>query len=145
MIRKKLNEILKKEFGLARVEDDMSLMFDLALDYVECLELIMCLEKALGVRLPDDVANVVTVGDLIRKVEDYMPVRTPENNAPAPLNPVAGLYAIRNGAPVCCVTEKKCNKLPLDQVNNNTDLQNLCMKRKCIIAHNFARLATKKK
>ena len=145
MIAKKVKEVLKKEFGLMHVDESMLLEYDLALDYVDRLELLMCLEKNLGVRLPDDTAtSVVTVEDLIRKVEEYMPTRPVEYEA-QPLKPVAGLYSVWNGVPICCITGQKCDKLNPAEVRKNKDAANLCKQQQCIIEHNFARLAQKVK
>ncbi len=145
MIAKKVKDILKEEFGLMHVDESMSLKYDLALDYVDRLELAMFLEKKLGVRLPDDIAtSVVTVEDLIRKVEEYMPTRPVEHEA-QPLKPVAGLYSVWNGVPMCCITGQKCDKLNPAEVRKNKDAANLCKQQQCVIEHNFARLAQKVK
>lgn len=52
---------------LARVTDQSHFMDDLGLDWLERLELVILVEEAIGIELPDDeVDELERVGDLIR-------------------------------------------------------------------------------
>jgi acyl carrier protein len=52
---------------LARVTDQSHFMNDLGLDWLERLELVILVEEAVGIELPDDeVEELERVGDLIR-------------------------------------------------------------------------------
>ena len=145
----KVKEILKSKFGLMRVEDDMLLDWDLALDELDFVELAMALEKEFRIHLPADfdacLKVEMRVADLVRIVEEHLPIPRIETKAQQSLNPIAGLYTMRNGVPMCCITGDKCKKLTKDEVKNNGALHNLCSHRACVIESNFQRLAQKVK
>lgn len=146
MIAKKVKEILKSKFGLMRVEDDMLLDLDLALDELDLVELVIALEKEFRIKLPEDLdaqlrVMEMKVADLVRVVEEHMPIHRVETKTQQPLNPIVGLYTVRDGAPMCCITGEKCKKLSKNEVKQNTGLRNLCQKRSCVIESNFQRLA----
>ncbi len=149
MIAKKVKEILKSKLGLMRVEDDMVLDWDLGLDELDFVELVMALEKEFHIHLPADfdawLKVEMRVADLVRVVEEHLPVRGMETKVQQTLNPIAGLYTMRNGVPMCCITGDKCKKLTKNDVKNNDALHNLCSRRACIIESNFQRLAQKVK
>ena len=128
-----------------RVEDDMVLDWDLALDELDFVELVMALEKEFRIHLPSDfdayLKVEMRVADLVRVVEEHMPIHKVETKIQQPLNPIVGLYTVRDGAPMCCITGEKCKKLSKNEVKQNTGLHNLCQKRSCVIESNFQRLA----
>ncbi len=149
MIAQKVYETIKSKLGVRFVTDDMKLVTDLGCDELDMVEIIMDLEKILHFYMPEDLLEsfnprgTMTVADLIRAVEDYAPVRLFEHKTP--LNPIAGLYTVRNGVPMCCLTGDKCKKLSKNEIKQNTALYNLCRHRSCVIESNFQRLTQKVK
>jgi len=150
MIADKVRKTIKSKLGLRNdVTDDMTLAIDLGCDELDMVEIMMDLEKVLHFQMPSDMLEcfdpmgTMTVADLIRAVEDSAPVRLFDNKIP--LNPIAGLYTMRGGVPVCCLTGDKCKKLSKNEIKQNTALYNLCRRRSSIIESNFQRLAQKVK
>lgn len=155
MIANKVRETLKKQYGLMRADDDMLLMLDIGMAPVEVLEILIEIERKIGVRMPSadslwidmERGKDMTVAQFIAFIEDHAPVHM--ETAPkvsSTMDPVAGLYAVtRKGTPICCVTGKKCNKLSKEQIQNNGQLANLCKAYRCEIEQNFINLAQKVK
>lgn len=67
----KTRAILAAHFGVVSVTDDQSLTDDLGV-----LELVMELETAFGIEIPDDrMEDVKTVADVVALVEGLIPAR----------------------------------------------------------------------
>jgi acyl carrier protein len=67
-IQAKLTDLLVKELGLARdkIEPGASFEKDLEVDSLGVVELLMALEDAFGVTIPDaEAERIVTVGDAV--------------------------------------------------------------------------------
>ena len=72
----KTRAILATHFGVVDVTDDQSLTDDLGADSLGVLELVMDLETALGIDIPDDrMEDVKTVADVVALVEGLIPAR----------------------------------------------------------------------
>ena len=68
--------ILSTHFGVVDVTDDQSLTDDLGADSLGVLELVMDLETAFGIDIPDDrMEDVKTVADVVALVEGLIPAR----------------------------------------------------------------------
>ncbi len=68
--------ILAAHFGVVDVTDDQSLTDDLGADSLGVLELVMDLEAAFGIDIPDDrMEGVKTVADVVALVEGLIPAR----------------------------------------------------------------------
>ena len=68
--------ILSTHFGVVSVTDDQSLTDDLGADSLGVLELVMELETAFGIDVPDArMEDVKTVADLVALVEGLIPAR----------------------------------------------------------------------
>ena len=99
------------------------------------LGLALLLDYELGYRFPREisgeysVSSNMTVGDLIKKLERHIRI-----------TPVAGLYSVVKGNPVCCLTDKKCSKLSKQEVAQNKGLDDLCAQCNCVLKFNFQRL-----
>lgn len=134
-IKKTVKDILAREYNLKSVEEYMVFSTDLKFRNLNMVVFMMLLEQELGYDLPREisgeysVSSNMTVGDLIKKLERHIRI-----------TPVAGLYSVVKGKPVCCLTDKKCSKLSEKEVAQNKDLDNLCAQRKCVLECNFQRL-----
>lgn len=54
-----------------KVTMDASIFDDLGADSLDVVDLVMSLEEAFGIEIPDDqVENIKTVGDIVKYVED---------------------------------------------------------------------------
>ena len=70
--------ILADHFGVVYITDDQSLTDDLGADSLGVLELVMDLETAFGIDIPDDrMEHVKTVADVVALVEGLIPAPTP--------------------------------------------------------------------
>lgn len=68
--------ILSTHFGVVDVTDDQSLTDDLGADSLGVLELVMNLETAFGIEIPDArMEDVKTVADVVALVEGLIPAR----------------------------------------------------------------------
>ena len=68
--------ILATHFGVVDVTDDQSLTDDLGADSLGVLELVMELEAAFGIDVPDArMEDVKTVADVVALVEGLIPAR----------------------------------------------------------------------
>ena len=68
----KIKEILAKQLGIEAdaVEDESNIMKDLGADSLDVVELLMAIEEAFGVSVPDDdVPNLKTVKDIADYIE----------------------------------------------------------------------------
>ena len=66
--------ILATHFGVVDVTDDQSLTDDLGADSLGVLELVMDLETAFGIDIPDArMEDVKTVADVVALVEGLIP------------------------------------------------------------------------
>ncbi len=68
-------QILVERLGVEEHEVMLSarIAYDLGADSLDAIELIMAIEEELDLEIPDEVAeNFVTVGDLIRYLEDTL-------------------------------------------------------------------------
>lgn len=76
MIFEKLKTIIAEQFGVEEnsITADVSFEDDLGADSVDLVELSMALEEELGVdeMSEDDVAEIHTVGDLLRFLQDRL-------------------------------------------------------------------------
>ena len=154
MIGNKVKDILKKNFGLMRVDDDLFLLQDFGMEPIEVMELLIALEEKLSIRMPSEAVanrlwegNDMKVSDLVDFVEEYAPVNMVHPpKIPRTLEPVAGLYALtRKGTAICCLTGKRCHMLSKSDVRNNAQTANLCKTHRCAIEQNFQQLAQKVK
>ena len=71
-ISAKVKEIIVDKLGVdaAEVTPEASFTKDLGADSLDTVELIMELEKAFGLQIPDDAAEqIATVGDAIKYIE----------------------------------------------------------------------------
>ena len=69
-------DILADHFGVVDVTDDQSLTDDLGADSLGVLELVMELEAAFGIDVPDArMEDVKTVADVVALVEGLIPAR----------------------------------------------------------------------
>ena len=71
-IFEKVRKVVCEELGVQESEVTMeaSLVDDLGADSLDVVELVMALEDAFGIDIPDDdVAGLKTVGDVVRYVE----------------------------------------------------------------------------
>lgn len=72
----KTRAILATHFGVVDVTDDQSLTDDLGADSLGVLELVMDLETAFGIDIPDArMEDVKTVADVVALVEGLIPAR----------------------------------------------------------------------
>lgn len=63
----------KLNFPAEAVTDDASLQYDLMVDSLSLIELIIDLEKKFGIHIPDEkVRYFKTVGDIIRYISDHI-------------------------------------------------------------------------
>ena len=68
----KIKEILAKQLGIEAdaVEDESNIMKDLGADSLDVVELLMAIEEAFGVSVPDDdVPGLKTVKDIADYIE----------------------------------------------------------------------------
>ena len=76
MTATKTRAILAAHFGVVAVTDDQSLTDDLGADSLGVLELVMDLETAFGIDVPDArMEDVKTVADVVALVEGLIPAR----------------------------------------------------------------------
>jgi acyl carrier protein len=71
-IFEKVRKVVCEELGVQESEVTMEASFvdDLGADSLDVVELVMALEDAFGIDIPDDdVAGLKTVGDVVRYVE----------------------------------------------------------------------------
>lgn len=72
-VKDKVREILAaglKKTSVAIIEDDKRIVEDLGADSLDRVELVMSLEEAFGIEIPDDVAlKLLTVSDVINFIE----------------------------------------------------------------------------
>jgi acyl carrier protein len=69
-VAEQVRGVIASAFGTAEVSDDMSLADDLNADELDRIELYIDLEEAFGIEFLDEHAeNIVTVGDVIARVE----------------------------------------------------------------------------
>lgn len=74
-IQAKLIDLLVQELGLEREKINLAASFeeDLEVDSLGVVELLMALEDAFGVRIPDEEAErIVTVGDAVSLVAEKL-------------------------------------------------------------------------
>lgn len=134
-VKKTVKDILAREYNLKSVEEYMVFSTDLKFGEMDLLGLALLLDYELGYRFPREisgeysVSSNMTVGDLIKKLERHIRI-----------TPVAGLYSVVKGKPVCCLTDKKCSKLSEKEVAQNKGLDDLCAQRNCVLKCNFQRL-----
>ncbi len=75
-VAEKVKDIIVEKLGVERgaVVDTASFTNDLGADSLDTVELIMDLEKAFGITIPDeDAEKIKTVGDAISYVEAHAP------------------------------------------------------------------------
>jgi acyl carrier protein len=73
-----VNETLVKEFELDRsiITAEARMREDLGLDSLDAVDLIVALEKALGVEIPEETARKMrTVGDIYAYIKDKAPAK----------------------------------------------------------------------
>lgn len=64
----KIREVLASQFGIdeSAIKPETSIVDDLGADSLDLVELIMAIEEAFDIEIPDDVAeNIVTVSDAV--------------------------------------------------------------------------------
>ena len=74
-IYNKVKEIIVEQLGVAEtaVALDASFIDDLGADSLDIVELIMALEEAFDIEIPDaDAEKVVTVGDVVDYIKDHI-------------------------------------------------------------------------
>ncbi len=72
-IESKVRDIIVEQLGVnaEQVTNDAKFIEDLGADSLDVVELVMAFEEEFGIEVPDDEAEkLVTVGDVIRYVED---------------------------------------------------------------------------
>jgi len=70
-IESRIKEIIAQKFGVApsEIKSEASLTNDLGLDSLDCVELVMEMEKAFNMEIPDaDAEKLSTVSDLVSYV-----------------------------------------------------------------------------
>ncbi len=71
----KVKEIIIEQLGVAETAVTMEASFidDLGADSLDIVELIMALEEAFDMEIPDaDAEKVVTVGDVVEYIKDHV-------------------------------------------------------------------------
>lgn len=71
-VREKVKEVLARELkvGVEELEDDKRIGEDLGADSLQRTELVMILEEAFEIEMPDDAAlQLLTVGDVLNFIE----------------------------------------------------------------------------
>ncbi len=72
-VREKVKEVLAaglKKTSAEAIDDDMRIVEDLGADSLDRVELVMSLEEAFGIEIPDDAAlKLLTVGDVVNFIE----------------------------------------------------------------------------
>ena len=67
----KVKAILIDQLDEDKVTMDASIFDDLGADSLDVVDLVMSLEEAFDIEIPDDqVENIKTVGDIVKYVED---------------------------------------------------------------------------
>jgi acyl carrier protein len=72
-IESKVRDIIVEQLGVnaEQVTNDAKFIEDLGADSLDVVELVMAFEEEFGIEVPDDEAEkLVTVGDVVRYVED---------------------------------------------------------------------------
>ena len=75
MIFEKVREIVAEQLGISEDEIKLETNFvdDLGADSLDIVELIMALEEAFDIEIPDaDAEKVVTVGDVVDYIKDHI-------------------------------------------------------------------------
>lgn len=68
-----IREILSKQLriDISEINEDTNIKDDLGVDSLDVVEMLMSIEEECGVVVPDDeIANLKTVGDVAKYVED---------------------------------------------------------------------------
>ena len=72
-VREKVKEVLAaglKKTSAEAIDDDMRIVEDLGADSLDRVELVMSLEEAFGIEIPDDAASQLsTVGNVVNFIE----------------------------------------------------------------------------
>ncbi len=71
----RIQSIVTEQFGVkpADVTKDASILDDLGADSLDVVELVMALEEAFDIEIPDDVVEEMrTIGDIQRFVESHV-------------------------------------------------------------------------
>ena len=71
----KVKGIIVEQLGVAETSVNMesSFIYDLGADSLDIVELIMALEEAFDIEIPDaDAEKVVTVGDVVDYIKDHI-------------------------------------------------------------------------
>lgn len=71
-IQTRVNSIVVEQLAVEQADlaPDASLVDDLGADSLDVVELVMALEEAFGIEVPDDdVENIRTLGDIVQYVE----------------------------------------------------------------------------
>ena len=74
-IEKKVNDVLERKLGgnTEKIEPTADLLVDLGLDSLDCVEIIMELEKEFGISISDEKTDkCYTVGDIYTIVEELV-------------------------------------------------------------------------
>jgi acyl carrier protein len=72
-IESKVRDIIVEQLGVnaEQITNDAKFIEDLGADSLDVVELVMAFEEEFGIEVPDDEAEkLVTVGDVVRYVED---------------------------------------------------------------------------
>ncbi len=74
-LSERIHSIVADQLGveLADVTKDASILDDLGADSLDVVELVMALEEAFDIEIPDDAVEAMrTIGDIQRFVESYV-------------------------------------------------------------------------
>lgn len=74
-VREKVKEVLAAGLkkGVEVIDDDKRIVEDLGADSLDRVELVMSLEEAFGIEIPDDAAmQLLTVGDAVNFIEQKL-------------------------------------------------------------------------
>ena len=73
MVEEKVKNILAKQLRLdaGKITEKTNITTDLGADSLDLVEILMTLEEEFKISIPDDaIQNIVTVGDLVKYIEN---------------------------------------------------------------------------